>query len=1078
MKLFRLLMLAVFFTSTVNAQLAGFNLSVSHINETCPGNGSLTFSVSGLAPGSTLLYSVYLLPDTEDPIAVITENTLGNLTAGTYRVIATQSLNGQTSSEQADVTIDDAILPFIFSVSAQNQGCSSGATIVLTATSGTITQAEITNGPVTRPLQTSTTFEDLPAGMYTIRAFDACGIGKVKTFNLTLVDNTPTVSPPFFVDPSLTSCTTALVGNTVTVNSGSIVYPLTVVYIIHVTGEPDTTITQTYATGATDTIDISANIPVGADITYDITITDGCGDESISLNNIIDPTMTASLVPIYAPCAERFLRLSVSQFSGSYTLNFLSAPADFVPSEFNPTPTGPFNTGTVAFGSIDNTVPFGEYEIEITDECGRTVTVTRNVVFVPLEPAVSGRNNGCFAVIGRIRALIENQLLVSATILDAPEEYEFFDDLPHDVTANINASGVLNLLDVPVGEYTISFTDDCGFTYEHDIVVPEFVQRDFEAATMPGCGEGMGGVTILSGNGNLTSVVITSGPLAGQDVSQYIEADSGDLYLGEIPAGDYVFTATDICGIVEEIAITVEGYVMAPNPFVYTPGCGVFTLEVTDEGSGGLNATYWLQRYNEETGTWGRPSNNAPYPEGTVPTTANSLKMNNNVPRYNLAYTGDFRIVKVHEAYTSGSAVNTICIDENYGEFEYDDELSIEFGYSLDCAGQPNDILLEITGQPTSIMITEMNGEPFIVDNGTNPLFTDLEPAEYTFVVEDDCGNTVPRTFDIQSLPQLTVANDPGDILMCLEPGAGIQEFNLAEQTPEILGDQPVTLYTVTYHATQADADSGSNPLPDLYQSDGNGDTIYARIVHNEIDLCQDTVSFQLFVGENPQPQITTTGILCDEALTLTAEAGFTNYVWSTGATGPVISVTEPGTYTVTVDRAYGSEVCTGSSETVVDPSGPPTITDIVISDWTENDNTISIIVTGIGVYEYSLDGEVYQDSGVFTGLEAGVYLVYVRDANGCGEVTQEVVLMHYPRFFTPNGDGTNDTWRIEYSTKEPHLNVEIYDRFGRKIISFGPNYPGWDGTFNGQKLPSTDYWFVVTREDGRKYKGHFAMVR
>jgi gliding motility-associated-like protein len=83
-----------------------------------------------------------------------------------------------------------------------------------------------------------------------------------------------------------------------------------------------------------------------------------------------------------------------------------------------------------------------------------------------------------------------------------------------------------------------------------------------------------------------------------------------------------------------------------------------------------------------------------------------------------------------------------------------------------------------------------------------------------------------------------------------------------------------------------------------------------------------------------------------------------------------------------------------------------------------------------------------------------------------------------YPKFFTPNGDGTNDTWHIKYSDNEPQMKLIIYDRYGKMITSYNGLKVGWDGKYNGQLLPSDDYWFVVQRENGKEYKGHFALKR
>src|SRR5690606_33857541 len=125
-----------------------------------------------------------------------------------------------------------------------------------------------------------------------------------------------------------------------------------------------------------------------------------------------------------------------------------------------------------------------------------------------------------------------------------------------------------------------------------------------------------------------------------------------------------------------------------------------------------------------------------------------------------------------------------------------------------------------------------------------------------------------------------------------------------------------------------------------------------------------------------------------------------------------------------------------------------------------------------------SLDNLNWQDSPVFYGLAPGPYTVYVRDELGCGQENADVYLLTYPKFFTPNGDGINETWRIQFSYYEPDMEIYIYDRFGKLIIAFDSNPTGWDGTYNGERLPATDYWFVLKRQDGREMKGHFSMVR
>lgn len=154
------------------------------------------------------------------------------------------------------------------------------------------------------------------------------------------------------------------------------------------------------------------------------------------------------------------------------------------------------------------------------------------------------------------------------------------------------------------------------------------------------------------------------------------------------------------------------------------------------------------------------------------------------------------------------------------------------------------------------------------------------------------------------------------------------------------------------------------------------------------------------------------------------------------------------------------------------------TITNIEISDWTDEQNTIKVQVTGDGDYEFSLDGLTYQDSNVFSGLRTGLYTVYVRDKKGCGIKTDSVFLLMYPKFFTPNGDGINDTWQIKFSLFEPLMEVHLFDRYGKLLTVFKGADFGWDGTYNGKQLFADDYWFVVKRQNGKEYKGHFSLLR
>jgi gliding motility-associated-like protein len=1078
-------LLLLLFTCTTYAQLSNFTLFLSKTDETCLGNGTITFNTGGLTQGSAMLYKVYLLPETNNAIAILTENYIGGLVAGTYKVEAIQSLGAQLATKEQTITINNQITAFAFTVASSNQNCEAGGTLTINATTGIFASCEIISGPQTRPLQSSNIFNDLPAGTYNIRVFNNCGVGKVKTHTLSLVNATLNISDPSYPDLTSALCDSITISNTITPSTGSINYPITVQHSVNaldINGN-EIVINQTFLTGAPDSQEVTVVLPryLTESYTYDIAVTDNCNTVYAKVDNQVDPNISLSLSKLNAPCAEKYLRLTAAKYTGSYTVEFLSVPDGFNPADFNATPAGPFTESTATYGSTTNPVPFGTYVVKITDSCGRTATETILIEFIMPTPSASAWNNGCFSLYGGITVSVPPQKIVQATITDAPELYTVA--LPAVVNGNINGQGTLNLHDMPLGSYTITFTDNCGFQYTKTVEVPEYVEKPFNIASLPACEPGFGSVRYRSGNGDLTNVAITMAPAVfGQTLPYNVTANlapNGDFYMGNLPQGTYRFTGTDICGIVTEKEVNVEGYIPPQDPFIYTPNCGTFSVKVTDTGNGLEGSGYWLQKFNPETNTWGHPGNGNVYNFPDLPADANGIRLYNNSVRNNLSYQGKFRIVKKFETFTTGSSQNTICVSI-LGEFNYNDVLKINTAYTLACIGSPNDVMLDVTGQPTSYKIVEKNGEPFSYNNGNNNVFTNLEPAEYVFRIEDACGNVVQKWFNVLAMPSIADATQPTDMVLCGEPNSGnTGEFHLTEQTDEVLGPLHSAMYTVTYHLNFEDADNGVNALPEYYTNVTNGQTIYVRLVHNEIALCHGITSFKLFIGEYQEPLIITTGTICNDGeLTLTVAQNYDSYEWSTGQTTRSIKVSEPGNYTVIVEKNYGTTSCPGYADYEIKASATPKIKELETTDWTDDNNTITVHTVYPGEFEYSLDGITYQPENVFTGLTTGKYTIYVKDLNGCGQDIEEVVLLNYPRFFTPNGDGNNDMWYIKYAALEPNFHVSIMDRYGKVITTFGSTSKGWDGTLNGIQLPSTDYWFVVKREDGRELKGHFSMVR
>lgn len=336
-------------------------------------------------------------------------------------------------------------------------------------------------------------------------------------------------------------------------------------------------------------------------------------------------------------------------------------------------------------------------------------------------------------------------------------------------------------------------------------------------------------------------------------------------------------------------------------------------------------------------------------------------------------------------------------------------------------------------------------------------------------------------SFSIKVEGQL-VANQPNNFYLCDPENDGIESFDLTLLNNEIIGSQTGS-YAINYYLTPTDANLSTNPLVLPYTNQALTQTIYAKIERNNNTYCNAITSFEIGVLNTPLLELEPIYYLClNESITIEANLEYDSYQWSNGETTPTITLTQAGNYSLTVTNNYATNPNTSCSETknfTVITSGEAEIDTIEISDWTANNNTLTIIANGIGDYEYSIDSVNYQDSNMFTNLGVGEYAVFVRDKNNCGVVTKKAYLLYYPKYFTPNGDEHHPYWQIYASASEPDLTILIFDRYGKFITKLNPLGAGWDGTYNGKNMPSSDYWFVVKRPNNEQiYKGHFSLIR
>ncbi len=642
-----LILLILIFSQLSFAQLANFALNLNKTDETCTGNGSLTFNVTGATLGSSISYSIYLLPNVTTPISATTSNSINNLLSGKYRVVALQTFGALTNTQQQDISIIDQTVALTYQLVGQNAICGNDGTITVNINTGTGANYEIISGPTIKPLQSSNILTGLAPGNYIVRVFDNCGEGIVQSFSLGT--STTGIAPLGVVTTQVASCTSSIVTLTINASPQSVLsYPLTIMYTV--------------------------NPPTGAPIIYNQTITSA---GSSANNAIFNQT-----IPLYA----------------GQTIT---------------------------------------YTIKITDNCGNISNSNGTIENPTTSPQIEKINTGCSSNGIRITKIL------TAILTNAPTSFPVV--LPRNYTADINlVNNTLELLNLPFGTYVFSVTDLCGVPSVLTITLQPTPPTPPTAYAYTGCSIGIGTAIVFGQFQAISLTVAPSGyPIAlPQNLISFY--NGSNVTLDNLLAGTYTFHTKDLCDNEFDVSVVVTGYQVSQSTTVINiiEKCGSFDIDL-NFSSNGIGATYWLQKLNTTTNSWGSPITGVPYIEGTYPTTLNSVALTNNTINSNLGFTGTFRIL----TYYIGGSVNC---GSSIKTFTYSGLPKIDNVFSFICTNNKYDVLAEATGVAgLKYRITTKNGNPFLIQNLNSNLFSGLDPATYNFQVEDICGNIVNSLFEI-----------------------------------------------------------------------------------------------------------------------------------------------------------------------------------------------------------------------------------------------------------------------------------------------------------------------------------------
>lgn len=288
--------------------------------------------------------------------------------------------------------------------------------------------------------------------------------------------------------------------------------------------------------------------------------------------------------------------------------------------------------------------------------------------------------------------------------------------------------------------------------------------------------------------------------------------------------------------------------------------------------------------------------------------------------------------------------------------------------------------------------------------------------------------------------------------------------FNTTTCLWEINGTQPTApsnlecWQTVTFNAVNCDWEvNGTQPIEPVNLE------CWQTTFFNE-DLCEWEV-----LGTQPIEYREEFLFLCEGQfldLEATTNINNPNYNWFSGEMTASITIDADGVYDVEITGDCLTEIITFNVELIESPE---------IESIETNGSSFVINVFNEDDHQFSLDGLNYQYSNLFGDKRSGLYTIYVKSIS-CGTVIQQDYFHFYiQKFITPNGDGKNDFFLLNVTQYFTKSELYIYNRYGKILFSAINRDASWDATFDGEKLPTSDYWYHIIL-DGMEYRGHFTV--
>ena len=372
-----------------------------------------------------------------------------------------------------------------------------------------------------------------------------------------------------------------------------------------------------------------------------------------------------------------------------------------------------------------------------------------------------------------------------------------------------------------------------------------------------------------------------------------------------------------------------------------------------------------------------------------------------------------------------------------------------------------------------------------VIEGETGSTLTVSEQGTYTVNANITGYNCIREdSVVVEFYPSVAAeTGNPVDLRICDQ--SGYAAFDLSQNTTLILDGNSETAYTVSYHASVADAENNTAALVSPYTNTTQFEqTLYARIVNNA-NGCYTVKTFKV-IAHYTAPEFTLEGATeaCRaEDITITVNPTNFNsnqatFAWTLDGvalteTGNSIDATEFGVYAVTVTF----DGCTATQAVTITQSDA---IEVAITDGCENNIYMVEASDKDGSFNPDTASYTWEGPDGFTSSERkfaapkpGIYTVTVTTTEGCigeAEVIVSETTCSIPRGISPNNDGLNDELDL---TALDVKKLSIFNRYGQEVYSKNNYTKEWRGQDSGgAELPTGTYFYVIERSQGESKTG------